>query len=643
MKIIARRLVLTLLAASVSAGVVAFAAPRSVPVTFSASDVVPTGNELIALPTIRASDGALESFNVLSMRDRGLLEVVGEAGVPALQPFFTVDGKPGELRGLQWELQEYWIPTAKLAREDVTVGLTYCVPPGARAALVRLTLTNHRSQPARAELGVRTSWGALRRVTYAPAVLRGERTFTAGDTSVFSFITHDTYLAWALAAPAANVQPKPAPTGAPGVEATRAFTVPPGETVEAAFFLSVGLEENSALHAARVLREHTERDGIDGVIARAAEWCRARTGATGHADLDRLMNRNLLFTALYAWGRTIDTEQFVGVTSRSPRYYVSAAYWDRDAMLWSFPALLAIDRALAREALEYALTVQLRNAGTHSRYLDGSVLEDGFQLDQAVAPLIALGSYWRATGDDEFVRQHRGALRRLHERLLTRFDEATGLYSSLQDAQDEFQKLPFITTANALAWRALTEMSALFAALGDQAAAGDAEQRATALKAAILRHCVAVPPGAREPIFASATDGRSHVFTEVPPGSQMLLPLLGLVPEDDPHFVRTYEWLHSPAYAFSFSDQPFGLPGSYRVPFTTSWSVADHLRLKRSREHALRILRTSAWDGGIISEGIDPRTGEMQGGGGAFATAAGYVAHALWLEFVAPARESSSR
>ena len=116
------------------------------------------------------------------------------------------------------------------------------------------------------------------------------------------------------------------------------------------------------------------------MIREAAEWCHQRTRTTGQADLDVLMNRNFLFTALYAWGKTIDTEQFVGVTSRSPRYYVSAAYWDRDAMLWSFPGLLDVDTQLAREALEYALTTQLRNTGVHSRFIDGVVLEDGFQL-----------------------------------------------------------------------------------------------------------------------------------------------------------------------------------------------------------------------------------------------------------------------
>lgn len=611
---------------------------RRIALPLKSEDVLPTGNELIALPTIRASDGALDSFNVLSMRDRGLLEVVGLAGSPVLQPFFEVNGKPQPFRAPSWELIEYWIPTARLTEDGLERTLTYCVPHDARAALIRLTLTNRGAQPIAATLGIRASWGKLNRVTYAPVALRGETQSNVGETSVFSFVTHDTHFAWALNAPGAGVRGESVAGREIGANAVRSFTVAPGATVEAVFFLSVGLEENSAMHAARVLRENTERHGVDGVIAAAAEWCRARTGTTGHADLDVLMNRNLLFTALYAWGRTLDTEQLVGVTSRSPRYYVSAAYWDRDAMLWSFPALLDVDRALAREALDYALTIQLRNAGTHSRFIDGMVLEDGFQLDQAAAPLIALGRYWRETGDLEFVAAHRGAITRLRERLAARFDASIGLYSSLQDAQDEFQKLPFITTDNALVWQALNELAGLCAALKDERGAAEAVEKAATLRAAILRHCVAVLPGGVEPIFTSATDGRAHVFTEVPPGSQMKLPLVGFVAENDPLFVRTYEWLHSPAYPFSYSDLPFGLPGSHRVPFTTSWSVADHLRLDRSREHALKILRASAWDGGIVTEGIDPRTATMDRAGRAFATAAGYIADALWQEFVVPAR-----
>jgi hypothetical protein len=404
----------------------------------------------------------------------------------------------------------------------------------------------------------------------------------------------------------------------------------PGETTEALFILGVGVEEFSAAHAGRALKELLERTGADGMIEQTASWLRARTRTTGNPGLDLLMNRNFLFTELYAWGRTIDTEQLVGVTSRSPRYYVSAAYWDRDAMLWSFPALLDIDPAMAREALDYALSTQLRNAGTHSRFIDGIVLEDGFQLDEAVAPILALAEFVKQTSDDGFLRSHRDAVITLRDRLLSRYDSATGLYSSLQDAQDEFQRLPFITYDNVLSWRALNNLTTLFNRLGEEAEAGKMSARAAALHDAILAHCVSSDaPGAGGPIFASATGGGQFAFTEIPPGSLMKLPALGFVPETDPIFARTYSWVHSANYKYSYADKPYGLPGSYRLLFTTSWSIADHMALSRGREQALKVLKASGWDGGIITEGVDAGTGRMDLQGRAFATAAGYVAHAI--------------
>ncbi|WP_109489246.1 glycoside hydrolase family 125 protein [Occallatibacter savannae] len=155
-------------------------------------------------------------------------------------------------------------------------------------------------------------------------------------------------------------------------------------------------------------------------------------------------------------------------------------------------------------------------------------------------------------------------------------------------------------------------------------------KRASSLHQAILTHCVsASAPGAAGPIFASATDGKNFVFTDIPPGSLFKLPLLGFVPESDATFVRTFQWLQSSNYKYSYGDQPYGLPGSYRVPFTTAWSIADELRLKAGHDKALKILLTSNWDGGIITEGVDPATARMDQAGRAFATAAGYVAHAI--------------
>jgi hypothetical protein len=615
-------------------------APDPVPLEVRSGDELATGNEWIALPEIRTSDGALVTFNTLSMRDRGLLQPGGEPGKPVIEPYLTVAtatlaNARQPLDALRWSLISYWIPYAEQDRDGLHFTLTYCAPPGYRAAFVRLTVTNRRAEAAQVTIGVKSSFGSLARVTYVPVALRGERTIGPAPWvdpgEVYSFITSDTHFAWAIVHPGSKATITVPPVSvAPEADDARAMTLQPGETGEALYVLAVGIEEFSAAHNARSLREMLERRGADALIAETAAWCRARTRTTGRVELDQLMNRNLLFTRLYAWGRTIDTEQLVGVTSRSPRYYVSAAYWDRDAMLWSFPGLLDSDPQFAREALAYALGPQLANAGTHSRFIDGVVLEDGFELDEAAAPLIALAGYLRHTNDVSFIEQHRDAVRVLRERLLSRKDEATGLYSSLQDAQDEFQKLPFITYDNVLTWRALSDLAGIFERLRDAAAAHETARQAAALRAAILAHTVTSGiAGADGPIFASATDGHQSVETEIPPGSLMKLPALGFISEDDPLFVRTYNWLHSSHYKYSYADRPYGLPGSYRLPFTTSWMIADELVLKRSRERAEKILLASPWDAGIISEGVNPDSAVMEPGGGAFATAAGYVAHAI--------------
>jgi GH15 family glucan-1,4-alpha-glucosidase len=303
-------------------------------------------------------------------------------------------------------------------------------------------------------------------------------------------------------------------------------------------------------------------------------------------------------------------------------------------MLWSFPGLLDVDVPFAREALNYALTVQLRNTGTHSRFIDGIVLEDGYELDEGVAPIIALKAYIARTNDEEFLKTHREALSSLIDRVQEHFDEDTGLYSTLQDAQDQYRKQQFSTYDNVIVWKALIDAAELYEQLQDPVRQKEMKKRAGDLHAAILSKCVsAQAPGTKAPILVSATDGRNPIYADVPPGSLMKLPALGFMAETDPLFAQTYEWLHSANYQYSYSDQSFGLPGSYRLPFTPVWTVADHLGLKQGREQALKILLGSEWDSGIISEGVSATTGIADHDGRAFATAAGYMAHAICASF----------
>lgn len=607
------------------------------PLALGPGAVIPTGNEWLSLPDIRAEDGAIASLNVLSRAYRGLLQARGAEGRPLLSAVVSVDGKRLTLDGLAWSLIAYWLPEGRVTVDGVDIALTICAPPGIRAAFVHLAITNRRDQPIQVGLGADVSWGALERITYQPSPLTGTRSVAPGlwvdDATTFAYRTDDVRFAWSVVHPGMTAALAGAAETQTATLRGPDHVLAPGETAEATLILSVGLDEMSAPHNARALAERLDRLGVTGVVAETARWLTRRCRTTGRADIDQLMNRNALFSRFYAWGRTLDGEDWVGVTSRSPRYYVAAAYWDRDAMLWSFPALLRFDPVMAREALGVALGIQLRNTGTHSRFIDGVVLEDGFQLDAAAAPVIALTDYLRTTGDRAFVLAHAAAVDHLAATLAAARDDATGLYASWQDAQDEYRRAPFLTVANVLAWSALRGLAEVFVALGRDDAAAASMAEVERLRGAILRHLVIEHDGRR--LFAAGWDGQNgYLVEDIPPGSLARLPALGFVAEDDPVIRATLDWLRSPAYAHSHHGQPFGLPGSYRLPFTTAWALADHLRLAGDRERALALLLSTTWDGGIISEGIDPATGATEGDGRAFATAAGYVAAALYDVFV---------
>jgi len=605
------------------------AAATETQLTLTPDDVIPTGNDWMSLPSIRAGDAALMDFNVISMRYRGLIEYAGALGQPLMKPFLNVGGVKKPLAGLRWSLRDYWLPTGMMEADGVRTRISYVVPSDSRAAIVRFQVTNIGGAPITVAPGMDVSWARTNRVTYSPESLTGARTMSPTpidtDMMVFNYKTDDTQFAWGFAYVGSKGVLHEG--GNPGVTAQHEATLARGQTLDMHFLIGVGLEQYSAAYGMRVLNKRIDRYGIDGVIDQAAAEARRHTRTTGRADLDRVMNRNLLFTTYFAWGRSLDTEEFVGVTSRSNRYYVSAAYWDRDALLWSFPALLDTDPARAREAIGYVLGRQARNAGIHSRFIDGALLEDGLELDELVAPIVALKSYVDATGDRSVLTKYASEIATLRTRLFALRDPSTGLYETFQDAEDEYVQKPFSIYDNVIAWKALNDLATLS---GEKAL----RARASTLKVAIMKYGVrSGTPGASGPIFAATVSATDADFMDVPPGSLLKLPYLGFIAEDDPLFRRTYDWLHSPNYQYSYVGTPYGLPGSYRVPFTTSWSVADHLRLKAGRAKALKVVTESPWDGGIVTEGVKPDTGIPDQQGRAFATAAGYVGHTICEQF----------
>ena len=173
-------------------------------------------------------------------------------------------------------------------------------------------------------------------------------------------------------------------------------TIAADGTASVVFYWGLGFEEVAAATSAKEMLRQT----FDVELTKTRTWLQERRVTfNGDAKLTQLYNTNLFFCMFFSTGITLDTEELVLVTSRSPRYYVSAAYWDRDSLLWSFPAILDADPERAKEMLSYVFGRQRRNFGIHSRYIDGTVLEPGFELDELVAPLLALERYINKTGD----------------------------------------------------------------------------------------------------------------------------------------------------------------------------------------------------------------------------------------------------
>ena len=289
---------------------------RTVDLALTDNDVIPTGNDWIALPSIRASDGALQNFNLISMRYRGLLEVAGVADRPLMAPFVEVAGMRRPLAHLHWSLRDYWIPTGTMETDGVRLRLTYVAPPASHAAIMRFQLTNLRATPVRVSPGMALDWGRTNRVTYSPELLSGSRTMSPTpidtDMEIFKYNTDDTQMAWGFAYVGSQGKLHTG-TADPGLTASHDAQLAPGQTLDVHFLIGVGVDEYSAAYAMRVLNKRIDRYTLDGVIDQAADDAHRRTRTTGNADLDRIMNRNLLFTTYYGWH-----QGFAGLATNLP-------------------------------------------------------------------------------------------------------------------------------------------------------------------------------------------------------------------------------------------------------------------------------------------------------------------------------------
>ncbi|MDD3213200.1 MAG: glycoside hydrolase family 125 protein [Eubacteriales bacterium] len=581
-----------------------------------------TGNEYLSLPTIRESDGAIEGVAFLMMRHKGLVEIRGDQGVVC--PYLTVNGKTGALSPI-WKRAHYWIPSFTAEQDGIVISCTYLTPVGERAFAVRLLVENKGVQTANIRFGVNGSWEkTLHEINETVEIAEGREVIRSGWNDLFIWTQKPGMPLFAFAPCVGDRQPyslfdQNAEWEQSGFtyDIYKQAALPPNGKATLDVFFGVGYEGVAAATSAKELL----RQGYDTLYRRTCGWLAEREKPASDPALKTLLNTNLFFAFFYASGRSVDTEELCLMTSRSPRYYVSAAYWDRDSLLWAFPAILAADATYAREVLEYVFTRQARNFGVHSRYIDGTVLEPGFELDELCAPVIALERYRDATGDSAFAEQAyvQNALRRILKTLESKKHPVEELYETFLQPTDDLRNYPYLTYDNALVWRAYRALATLLSR-------PELAARAEAVRSAVYGHCVKEKDGRR--FFAWSVDlqGKYDIYDE-PPGSLQLLPFYGFCDETDPVWQATVAMIRDEEYEFSFAGAPIAEIGCRHAPHPWVLSICNSL-LCGHKQEALEHLRRTRLDNGVACESVNEQTGVCETGE-AFATCAGFLAYAL--------------
>ena len=582
----------------------------------------PTGNEYIALPTI-AENGAIESINYLSMLDRGVIELTGD---PFLMPVLTVNGEVVPMDHLTWEWESYWIPTFRVESNGVRICGKYVAPQHTKGFFLRIEIEAEGKTPE-VMIGLNGHFGEVIHSINESKPVEGTREvyhslwnqglvfdFRTGVTKFsFGFLTEGGFdqQEWKEEAATFFLEKK-----------VQWQSGKSGSTGTVDLFMGIGLEEVGAVTQAI----HMQRETGDVLVQQLKDWLNERALYLYDDHLNQILNVNQFFNYFYATGNTLDTEERILCTSRSPRYYVSAAYWDRDSLIWSFPALLLTEPETAKEALEYVFTRQIKNIGVHSRYIDGIVLEPGFEMDELCAPLLALEQYLDATGDWSFVEEAmvKKGLHLIWNRMMSWKHESVDLFGTFLMPTDDMRVYPYLTYNNVLVWKALRIFEKIDEKLQNRER--DASALANRVEQAIWAHMIVELDGKKVFCWSTDLEGQTDFYDE-PPGSLTMFSYYGFVEAENEVVQNTMARLYSSAFDHYFGDSSFQELGCSHADHPWILSICNSL-LNGRKVEALEMLSRTDMDNFIACESIDEDTGEWATGAH-FATCAGFLVHAL--------------
>ncbi len=589
--------------------------------THSALPAVPwqlTGNHWLALPCIHPADGAIHAVGMLHRGARAAVEFAGSAdfangeGRPLLAPVMEIDGVAQDLaRGtMAWESASAWLPTFTCVLGDIIVRGTIFAPYGRDAdvagAVYAMAVENRGSAPRRVALRMEGVLGhrQLRVRTPRPADDMARVTRSANDLVLLEGSAQPGLVALALGADGdAEVVVE-----GTAYSLTRRLEVEGGAIAHAAFYLAAGPERDGAEATAAVLR----RRGWRALLAGTRDALQQLEQSSGAEQIDRLINRNLLFAYFYGVGRALDDAHYYLVRTRVPWHRAGVTVRDWEALMWTLPAVQLADIGLARELLLRMCELHAYAPGRGVHYFDGTLFEPGFALEGVAAYPIAVDRYIRDTGDDAIVDEPAvgDALYLANDDLRDRRDSRFSLYSTDVTPSGQPTAHPYTLHANATVAQAL---EILRRTLDEQTAR--AVEDPAAVRAAIKRNFV---PG-RDPkgkLDASIDLSGNSSEEDEPSASAYWLPLYETLDRQDSLYRRTVK----------------------AVPEDRSSLVRQIGRLLGpDAASVLQWLRRAPLHGGLAAEVVDDAGAAVGNGGdaalsGLLAWTAWYAVHGLGVK-----------
>lgn len=569
--------------------------------------VLYTGNHYISVPEIEPDSGAIQNINFVSLSNKALIELAGREFL--FRPVFRKDGRALHIIKTDFVMRKHYLPEITFSLEnDIRVkgriyadlsekGFLYSFESSCtlditlQCDISHVNLLRFSSHPVAFGKEIKKDkWLQNLVLTIVSPGISLSMAFGADDDFCYD-VENDT-LNLGLVCNERN-----------------------------SFYIAA----NSDPDGASTMLIHLLRKGYEKIYSEFAAWIGRKELLFRDEYLTRILNQNLLYNYFFAVGKDMESDRYIALTSRSPRYYVSGAFWERDSFLWSLPSIKLIDPALYIMLSRDMIRMHSRNAGDHAHYIDGTVLYPGFELDEAASYFILIGDMdERFLGDEILV-----SLDTVFTRIEAEYDDGTGLYRTFLLPSDDPAKYPFVTIDNVLLWRGLQNYKKVLAETGETKKAQHVQRRIDGIRSGIYQYLTAEIEDKKMFVWSADENGNYRLYND-PPGNLSTMCFYGFVGQDDPLFANTIEYYYSSCYKYYFADASIKELACDHHPNTPSGlGLCASLLNPMMQKSALRWLKKANMDYGLLAESMDRDSGEAKTGVG-FATGAGYLALALY-------------